>query len=264
MSLIALWLLIQQPDTGAQVVLGQQQAQYAIYDPPESFDLPNYRNNGFSQNSRRLGNRIHAQVLVHTKPLTTKTKASPVSRLPEGFGNLESRLNALSGQPVPLQVEVLFDWLRTHVRPETDYVADQSLEKVLQTHQANCVGLANTAIFVLEHMSIKARHVTGMVFQSEDKAKRLLEGAVLHRWIEIFYPDVGWVFADPGGKVNHVEASYLVIGISELHPLKQWLESAVGLEVELLSLRDGLQVIARLNDLQQGLRIRPNRLYLKP
>jgi hypothetical protein len=109
-------------------------------------------------------------------------------------------------------------------------------------------------------MGVLARYVTGIAFRRDDKVVRTLEGSVLHRWIEIHYDDVGWVFSDPAGKANFVEATYLILGVAGKHPLEETLERAVGAEVELLRLRDGLRPAGYRTGLDSRLILRPNRL----
>ena len=37
-------------------------------------------------------------------------------------------------------------------------------------------------------------------------------GGVYHRWIEIYYPDRGYVFSDPSASINGVDARYIPFG----------------------------------------------------
>ena len=252
------------PNTGAKIVLGHQRAAYRIQIPNADFEPIEYHNNGFSQKVTVMGDSALLVVHTHTKPLTTKAVAKTTAPLPEALEPLETQLNAVAGQPLTYQIEILFDWLGRHIEAEQKFNPDQSLEKIIRSHRANCVGLANLALFILDRMGVKARYVTGIAFQPNDPAVLTLEGAVLHRWIEIHYPDIGWVFADPAGKVNHVEARYLILGIQGLHPLKKYLLALQGSKVELLTFQNGLQIVARQEGMENKLQIRPNRLFLAP
>jgi len=265
MSLLLLLLTWQTtPVHGAKVVFGQQRAAYRIQIPSDEFKPVNYRNNGFTQKVTDMGDEALLIVRTHAKPLSTKTVAKVVKPLPQALAPLEEALNQVAGQPLTYQIEILFDWLGRNIEAENEFNPDQSLEKIFNSHRANCVGLSNLALFILEHMGVKARYVTGIAFQPQDPAMLKLEGTVLHRWIEIRYPDIGWVFADPAGKVNHVEARYLVLGIQGLHPLKQYLLALQGSRVELLAFQNGLQVVARQEGMETKLQIRPNRLFVSP
>lgn len=265
MYLILLWMAWQQgPHQGAKIVFGQQRAAYRLQLPSRDFQPVEYRNNGFSQKVTSMGDEALLIVKTNVKPLTSRAVAKKVQQLPPSLENLETQLNQVTGQPLTFQVEILFDWLGRHIEAEQEFNPDQTLEKIIRTHRANCVGLSNLALFVLEKMGVKARYVTGVAFQPQDPVLRKLEGAVLHRWIEIHYPDIGWVFADPAGKVNHVEARYVVLGIQGLHPLKQYLLALQGSQVELLAFQNGLQIVARQEGMETKLQIRPNRLFLQP
>jgi hypothetical protein len=37
-------------------------------------------------------------------------------------------------------------------------------------------------------------------------------GGVYHRWIEVYYPDRGFVFSDPSASINSVDARYVPFG----------------------------------------------------
>jgi hypothetical protein len=37
-------------------------------------------------------------------------------------------------------------------------------------------------------------------------------GGVYHRWIEVYYPDRGYVFSDPSASINGVDARYVPFG----------------------------------------------------
>lgn len=262
----ALFLLIcwQPQADGAKVVFGAQQSAFQVQGYTKKFQLPTYQNNGFSQNTWRQDGHSHAQVSVHTKPLASKAKARIIEALPAKLKPLQDQLNKNHGGLLADQVAILIDWMTQNIAVEHHYDANQSLDRVLSSRSANCVGLANFATMVLTKLDINVRQVTGVVFQPTDAARRKMQGPVLHRWIEIQYPDIGWVFADPGGKVNHIEARYLVLGIHGYHPVHTWLQALQGGQIELLYLRNGFQTIAHLHGLAAGLRVRSNQLFYSP
>ena len=85
-----------------------------------------------------------------------------------------------------------------------------------------------------------------------------LEGGILHRWVEVYYPDRGWVFCDPSGKVNFVEATYLLLGLEgEIHT-EHLYQNALGAEVELMGFEDGLWPAMQRKDIDGRLRLRAN------
>ena len=62
-------------------------------------------------------------------------------------------------------------------------------------------------------MGIPARTVQGILRTkpgSEGYDSRI--GGVYHRWIEVYYPDRGFVFSDPSASINAVDARYVPFG----------------------------------------------------
>ncbi len=97
----------------------------------------------------------------------------------------------------------------------------QPLE-VLQQRTANCVGAAELSVALLREAGIPARGVRGFlasggtdpVLPDSFRSRELSLGQEgLHRWIEVYYPGVGWVFSDPFRSVNYVTPRYLVFDL---------------------------------------------------
>lgn len=249
---------------GASLVMGFQRTEFAVRSNSQALNFPGYSNNGYRQSVEPRPDGFGIHVETRNAAMASRLRGRKVKQLSADLAPLAAVINQHSDAYLADQITHLFAWLQREIELETEYITDQSTAKIMRTRQANCVGLSNLAIQVLAAMDVKARYVTGIAFQRQDRAKLLLEGSVLHRWIEIHYDDVGWVFADPSGKVNFVEATYVLMGIDTLHPLETTKELAVGSHVELLKLENGLRTIGRLPGFDPRLRIRPNRLYARP
>jgi hypothetical protein len=72
----------------------------------------------------------------------------------------------------------------------------------------NCENIANLTVAICLKLSIPARVVSGIVVQKKTK---VLSGAALHSFVEIFYPDYGWMFSDPNAYFHFVPATYIYI-----------------------------------------------------
>lgn len=259
--LLTALLIYGSPGVGARVQLGDQVARYRITLPGNDALFPKYANNGYQQLVRQKGREMQLQVRVKNRQLASRVRGRRVSDLPGRLKDLERRLNAAADGYLADQMVILMTWLRHEIHYDTKVQTDQSLAAILQTGEANCVGLANLALYVLDKMDVRARYVTGLAWRMEDATKVHLEGNVLHRWIEVYYKDVGWVFCDPAGKVNFVEATYVVLGVQDVHPLPKLLTKAVGGQVELLHFKNGMRTIGRFPGADHRLRVRPNRLF---
>lgn len=98
----------------------------------------------------------------------------------------------------------------SEVRYDPDRLRNQDPAAVFISRQAYCVGFSELAVDLLRRLSIRARTVQGVLRSgaSADRYDPDIEG-VYHRWIEVFYPDRGYVFSDPSGSINGVDARYL-------------------------------------------------------
>lgn len=83
---------------------------------------------------------------------------------------------------------------------------------MLERRTAFCTGYARLTVALLGAVSIEAREVAGYVAEGRPVAG----GAGFHRWIEIHYPDRGWVFSDPLSSYGFVDATYLRIASDRL------------------------------------------------
>ena len=85
--------------------------------------------------------------------------------------------------------------------------------------RAYCVGFAELAVDLLGRIGISARTVQGVLATEPgaDGYEAKLGGA-FHRWIEVYYPDRGYVFSDPLASVNGVDARYVRILAARLDP----------------------------------------------
>ncbi len=258
--LLLIALVCLSAETGARLQTGEQLATYRIDQAKVRQAFPEYANNGYTQRQIVQDGQPRLQVQVRLQPLASKVPARPVGALPPELGDLRRRLMADYRGTLADQVLILFTWLRTHIDYRISADVHTSVETVLSKRTANCVGLANLALFVLERMGVEARSVTGLAFRAEDSTLRHLEGEALHRWIEIHYADVGWVFADPAGKVNFVDATYVVLGVDQVHAIDQAIGQIHGGQVRLLRLRDRLRTVGRVPGTDSRLRVRPNRL----
>jgi transglutaminase-like putative cysteine protease len=63
---------------------------------------------------------------------------------------------------------------------------------------------------LLRRVGITARTVQGVLRSRPDSAGYEARiGGVFHRWIEVYYPDTGFVFSDPSSSINSVDARYV-------------------------------------------------------
>jgi len=248
---------------GAAVWIGAQHADYEVLRASDGFQVPQYENNGFHQTVIKTSHGYEVRVEVENQPLRSKLRGRRPAPLPQELNGLQQALDLADSQLLTEQVAIVFHWMRNHIEYRDDLQSDQSVSSVIARRSGNCVGFSNLAIYLLDKLGLQARYVTGLAYKLDDPVRLTLKGNVLHRWIEVRYDDVGWVFSDPSGKINYVEATYLVLGIDTEHDLEPTLQDAFGSAVELMGFRNGFRRVSHRIDLDARLGIRPNLLSVQ-
>ena len=96
------------------------------------------------------------------------------------------------------------------IRYDTDRARRQDPAAVLASRRAHCVGFAELAVDLLRRVGIPARTVQGILrLRPEMEGYDPEIGGAYHRWIEVYYPDRGFVFSDPWASVNGVDTRYV-------------------------------------------------------
>ena len=98
----------------------------------------------------------------------------------------------------------------SEIRYDADRDRNQNPGAVFASRRAYCVGYAELAVDLLRRIGISARTVQGVLRteKSADRYDRAI-GGVYHRWIEVWYPDRGYVFSDPAASINGIDARYI-------------------------------------------------------
>lgn len=189
-----------------RVVEGVDQA---FIIPPSGALVEPYSNDGYSV--ARRGRGFEVQVAV--TPLRSRARFEvPARPLGDSIGALAWRL--VAGTHLESNaVERILGWVSRNVRYDLDRRQDQAAEAVLARRGGYCTGIARLSVALLRSIGIKAREVDGYVLQSSRN-----DGPGYHRWIEVYYPDKGWVFSDPESTHGFVPATYLRLADRRVTP----------------------------------------------
>ncbi len=194
--------------TPASIVTGEDRA---LLLPPAGAEVTAYENAGY----RLTLVEGAAQVTVDLSPLGSSAPFLP--QRPDGaeepIGRLARSLT-VGSQTQHEAVTRALAWIASHVRYELDRDAPQDAASVLARRSGYCTGFARLAVAVLGAVGIEAREVAGYVVGELPGNEPRRSG--FHRWIEVRYPDVGWVFSDPLATLGYVPASYLRLASDEL------------------------------------------------
>lgn len=182
---------------------------YARLLPPGGAIIEDYQNSGYRLT--RSGEEV--TVFVEVSPLESR---SPFS-LPrvrrgedEAVGEV-ARTLVLDDQTQYEAASHILGWVSRNIRYELDRSQDQSPDGVLDRRSAYCTGFAALTVALLRAVGISAREVSGYVVGATPSG---LSG--YHRWVEIYYPDRGWVFSDPLSTHNYVPANYVRLAREEI------------------------------------------------
>lgn len=183
-----------------RVVSGRDLA--TVVAPPGTA-VESYSNTGYRLRVNADGS---ATITVGLEPLRSRASFAPSvdPHAAPAIGRLAGALTAGARDRYDAVSRVL-EWVRSNVAYELDRGLDQSPAAVLERRTAYCTGYARLAVALLAAVRIEAREVPGYVFEEVPGGPP----AGFHRWIEVRYPDRGWVFSDPLASHHFVPATYL-------------------------------------------------------
>jgi transglutaminase-like putative cysteine protease len=175
-----------------------------------------YDNDGYSLEVRpAAGGSVSLTVRVSDSPLASTAgfpTGSPVdATLPKAPDRDAFAAGAVERSARQVEaVSRLLVALAARVRYDADRTKSQTPSSVFASGQADCVGFSELAVDLLRRVGIRARTVQGIIRTgTAEPAHDARIGGSYHRWIEVFYPDRGWVFSDPSASINGVDARYL-------------------------------------------------------
>ena len=178
-----------------------------------------YDNDGYSlevapgpDGSAKISVRVSDEPLESFVPFPPKSRRDPAMTAAPDRDAFVRRLAAGSRTEQDAVRNVLLG-IASEVRYDPDRLRLQDPAAVFASRRAYCVGFAELAVDLLRRAGISARTVQG-VLRSEPGADRYEAsiGGVYHRWIEVYYPDRGYVFSDPMRSINGVDAGYVPFG----------------------------------------------------
>jgi transglutaminase-like putative cysteine protease len=202
----------------AVAIAGEQVATYRGEGEAARF-FDQYDNDGYSL-AVSAGPRgiIELSVRVSDSPLASRApfptglpRDAALPRAPERDLFVRKAVGGAVTQVAA--VERILSSLAALVRYDPDRVRRQDPAAVFAERRANCVGLSELAVDLLRRAGIHARTVQGVLKSRPGTPGYEPDiGGAYHRWIEVHYPDRGFVFSDPSASVNGVDARYLPFG----------------------------------------------------
>lgn len=204
--------------TLALAVRGAHADETAVYRArgPDARLFDQYDNDGYSLSvAPASGGDLELTVRVSDAPLRSRspfpTAFAPDTALSAAADrDAVARKLATGGRLQVEAVERVLLGVAGLIRYDPDRERRQDPAAVLASRRAHCVGFAELAVDLLRRVGIPARTVQGVLRLRPDMEGYDPEiGGAYHRWIEVYYPDRGFVFSDPWASVNGVDTRYV-------------------------------------------------------
>lgn len=183
----------------------------ALVLPPSGAVISGYRNAGYEMRFRSGGVEIVSRAVAGESLTAFKVDAEAAAD--DVVSRLARRLTA-GARTRHQAVSLVLGWLSGNILYSLDRELPQDPDAVLERRSGYCTGVARLAVAMLHAVAIPAREVPGYVLA--DGAVAAGSGEGYHRWIEVFDPEVGWVFSDPLATHHWVPATYLRLGSEEV------------------------------------------------
>lgn len=201
----------------AAAALGAEQVAVYRAEGADVRLFEQYDNDGYSlEISGNADGSVELKVRVSDAPLQSRAAfpvTAPVSDgtlPPAPDRDLFARQHVEGSRTQPEAVRRLLLAIASEVSYDPDRIRLQDPAAVFSSRRAYCVGFAELAVDLLRRIGIAARTVQGVLrTSSDDPAYDAAIGGAYHRWIEVYYPDRGYVFSDPRFSVNGVDARYI-------------------------------------------------------
>jgi len=224
-------------ETATRVLEGQHAITYDIINPRGVRHLPDYTNDGYCQKvlaqdefSKRVSIStwltplrswasfpLSPSEVKRIDPSYLRSEAGRQSQAPEIVSLARSLAEGASREAEV--VERILNWISDHLSYHYSPSLPSDALSALRIGKASCVGFSNLAISLLRSLGIPARGVHGYLPPGYDWGigkeywGMKISGGGFHAWIEVFYPDGGWVFYDPANSVGFVDPYHILLWI---------------------------------------------------
>lgn len=225
---------------------GRQEVTFELHDPSNLLGLtPTACTTELLRSSTSAAGIKRFTILVDLEPKLARAPFPPAKHQPTFGAEIPAELKAIAESLVQRcqyqhqAVENILGWVADSIGYDaaTETIVPQD---VLKLRRASCRGLTSIAGALLNAVGISTREVSGYLARSPD-AK---ESGTFHRWLEVFYPGLGWLPSSPGFTTNFVDAFHLPLTLTRLpephlgHPVRTLEE--LGISLTIVSWKNGL------------------------
>jgi len=218
-----------------KILEGEHTVVYDIVNPRGVAFIPDYSNESFEQKvisqdefSKRVQviSRMHAMKTRVTFPLSSRSIPPSTAQylLPEKDRQsndpsvLSLAKEITSGSRYAHEAaNAILAWVADHLAFDTSITVPTDALSALRSKKAFCVGYSNLAVALLRAAGIPARVAHGYLppgyewgFSKEYWGVKVNDGG-FHAYLEIYYPDTGWVFSDAEHSQNFVDPFHIIL-----------------------------------------------------
>jgi hypothetical protein len=218
-----------------KILEGEHTVVYDIVNPRGVAFIPDYSNEAFEQkviSSDEFSKRV--KVTARMRPLKTRTPFPvPSSRLSAGIRQYllperdrqsnDQSLMRLAGEVTRGSryaheaANAILSWTADNLAFDSSITVPSDALSAMKYRKAYCVGYSNLAVALLRAAGIPARVAHGYLppgyewgFSKEYWGVKVNDGG-FHAYLEIYYPDTGWVFSDAEHSHHFVDPFHLIL-----------------------------------------------------
>ncbi len=218
-----------------KILEGEHTVIYDIVNPRGVAFIPDYTNESFSQKvieQDEFSKRV--QVTSKMSPMKTRIPFPiPAAQIPSSYRQYLSPENdRQSSDPAIIRqvreitansryaneaANSILGWIADNLTFDSSVTVRSDAVSAFRLHKAYCVGYSNLAVAMLRAAGIPARVAHGYLppgyewgFSKEYWGVKVNDGGY-HAYLEIYYPDTGWVFSDAEHSHHFVDPFHIIL-----------------------------------------------------
>ncbi len=212
------------------VYTGNMRSTFTISNPNgisglNNYQLANFEQRLLSQSSTALQIEVVTRAYVDTRaPYPLEIDALPEEirtyLLPEA-GWIQSddpqivakAQELISGATTQAEaIDAIQTWVRGNIAYDYTFSLPADASSVFRNQSGVCAGFSSLTVALIRAAGFPARYHSGCVAKYHWVVGD--EGG-WHAWIEVYFPDVGWVASDPQVTANFVDTSHIFAGFDQ-------------------------------------------------
>lgn len=224
-----------------KILEGEHTVIYDIVNPRGVAFIPDYSNESFEQkviSQDEFSKRVRVTSRMHPMKTRVPFPIQPGAIPPSISKYLAPERERQSGDPTIVRVarevtresryaheaaNAILSWVADNLTFDTSISVPSDAVSAMRYGRAYCVGYSNLAVALLRAAGIPARVAHGYLppgyewgFSKEYWGVKVNDGG-FHAYIEIYYPDAGWVFSDAEHSHNFVDPFHIILRLDGMN-----------------------------------------------